>query len=71
MLFSGDTERQVGVPVTPVCDRHSNTVAKIQIGESIVDKKKILLWLLPCWPSGRGAGRQGFKSQSSQVISVT
>ncbi|XP_070195159.1 high affinity 3',5'-cyclic-AMP phosphodiesterase 7A-like isoform X2 [Littorina saxatilis] len=28
----GDMERQVGVPVTPVCDRHANTVAKIQIG---------------------------------------
>lgn len=28
----GDMERQVGVPVTPVCDRQANTVAKIQIG---------------------------------------
>ena len=33
MAFSGDMERQVGVPVTPVCDRNANTVAKIQIGE--------------------------------------
>ena len=47
MAFSGDMERQVGVPVTPVCDRSANTVAKIQIGE----QNYTLIWDWGCLAS--------------------
>ena len=35
VVSTGDMERRVGVQVTPVCDRHANTVAKVQIGQCV------------------------------------
>ncbi len=31
-IIPGDLERQLSLPVTPLCDRYSTTVAKIQSG---------------------------------------
>lgn len=35
----GDYERQLGLPVTDICDRYNNTVPKIQTGQYRFPKK--------------------------------